>query len=358
MTPKRCITAFALIICMLSSYAQQPLEFSPSEWDFGSIRESDGPVSFTFTGRNTSDRPLVILHIFSSCGCTVPEYTRKPILPQEKTEIRVTYDPANRPGAFSKELGIFDSERNKIGVLHIRGTVEGREKTLAERYPMEVGTLRLTHNLCTFSYLYHGRPSEAFVGIANPTDRSVSLELVPDRNSGFLTTDYPRRLAAGERAEIAFRYDVPENSEYYGTVEDVITLRIDGRNAPIRLTTHGISVDNPDLSNEIYTPKAEIDKYMLKFGVVKRDEGLQKRPFRITNTGLGTLTVRAVETEGGVGCTLRTGRKVEAGKSITAYATLDPVQQKHGLISGRITVITDDPARPMRRLRATAVIEE
>ncbi len=358
MIQKRFTASIFLIICVLCGYAQQPLRFTPDEWDFGTIREADGPVSHTFTGTNVSESPVVILHIFSSCGCTVPEFSRKPVLPQETAQIKVTYDPANRPGAFSKELTVFDAGRNKIGTLRIRGMVEEREKTLAELYPVEAGTLRLTQNLCTFAYLHHGRPAEATVGIANPNSRPVRLELAADRSSGFLEADYPRELAAGERAEITLKYDLPENSTRYGTVEDVLRLRIDGREAPVRLMAHGIAVDNPELSDEIYAPKAEIDKYMLKFGVLKRGEGLQKKAFRLTNAGLGALTVRAVETEGGVGCTLRTGRRIEAGKSVTAYATVDPAQQEHGLVSGRITVITDDPARPMRRLRVTAVVEE
>lgn len=357
MEPKRIITTISLIICTLCANGQS-LSFSPAEWDFGTIREADGPVSHTFTGVNASDRPLVILHIYSSCGCTVPEFSRKPILPREQTRISVTFDPASRPGVFSKELGIFDSERNKIGTLRIRGTVVEREKRLEERYPVAAGALRLTHNLCTFSYLYHDRTAEASVGIANPTDAPVRLELQPVRTSGFLAADYPRELAAGEEAEIVLRYDIPRQSGRYGTVEDAFTLRIDGRNVPIRLTAHGLAVDNPDLSDENFSPKAEIDKYILKFGLLKRGDGLQKRSFHLTNTGTSTLSVKAIETEGGAGCTLRAGLGIEPEKSVTGYATIDPAQQEYGLVSGRITIITDDPVRPMRRLRVTAVVEE
>lgn len=358
MTPKRYIAAILFSVCLFSAHAQQSLSFVPAEWDFGTIRESEGPVTHTFTGVNVSDRPLVILHIYSSCGCTVPEYSRKPILPNEKAEIKVTYDPANRPGAFSKELSIFDSERNKIGVLGIRGTVIGREKTLDELYPVTAGPIRLSQNLCTFSYLYHGRPSEAVIGIANPTGHTLRMELVPTESSGFLASDYPQELAPGQRAEITLRYDIPAHSSRYGTVKDVLTFRIDGRNAPAQLVVHGIAVENHELSDEISRPKAEIDKYMLKFGVLKRDQGLQKLPFRIVNRGDGVLFVRAVETEGGVGSTLRTGRAIVPGKSVTVYATVDPAQQEYGLVSGRITIVTNDPTRPMRRLRVTAVVQE
>lgn len=354
----RIIPYILLISCILHVRAQAPIDFSPAEWDFGSIRESEGPVSHTFVGRNTSDHPIVILRVVSSCGCTVPEYSQKPILPGETARIKVTFDPANRPGIFSKNLAVFDSQRQKIAELRLRGSVVGREKSLEELYPIEAGALRLTQNLCTFGYLVHGRPAEATVGVANPTSRPMRLQLVPTRRSGLLRVEAPATLRPGERAEIRLRYELPDPSDRYGSVEDLLTLRIDGRDAPIQLMTHGIAVDNPDRPDENFTPKAEIDKYIIKFGVLKHDTALQRQPFRLTNTGDGPLIIRAVETDGGVGCTLRRGQTIRPGASLTAYATLDPAQQEYGFVSGRITVVTNDPAHPMRRLRITAVVAE
>lgn len=354
----RIITYITLILCSLYAHGQAPLRFDSAEWDFGTIREADGPVSHTFVGRNTSDRPIVILRVVSSCGCTVPEYSQKPILPGETARIRVTFDPANRPGIFSKNLTVFDSQRQKIAELRLRGSVIGREKSLEELYPLEAGPLRLTQNLCTFAYLVHGRHAEATVGIANPTGRTVQLQLVPTRRSGLLRVEAPATLHPGERAEIRLRYELPDPCDRYGTVEDLLTLRIDGRDAPIQLMTHGIAVDNPDRPNENFTPKAEIDKYIIKFGVLKHDTAPQQQPFRLTNTGDGPLVIRAVECDGGVGCTLRAGQTIDPGASLTAYATLDPARQEYGFVSGRITVVTNDPAHPMRRLRITAVVAE
>lgn len=354
----RFILYITLIFQTLHTQGQSPIDFSPAEWDFGTIHETDGPVSHTFVGRNTSDRPIVLLRVVSSCGCTVPEYSQKPILPGETARIKVTFDPANRPGIFSKNLTVFDSQRQKIAELRLRGSVIGREKSLEELYPLEAGVLRLTQNLCTFAYLVHGRHAEATVGVANPTDRTVRLQLVPTRRSGLLRVEAPATLRPGERTEIRLRYELPDPCDRYGTVEDLLTLCIDGRDAPIQIMTHGIAVDNPDRPDENFTPKAEIDKYIIKFGVLKHDTAPQQQPFRLTNTGDGPLYIRAVECEGGVGCTLRAGQRIESGASFTAYATLDPAQQEYGLVSGRITVVTNDPAHPMRRLRITAVVAE
>lgn len=52
--------------------------------DFGTIRQADGNVTHVFTFSNDGEAPLLILSAKASCGCTKPEYSKKPILPGEK----------------------------------------------------------------------------------------------------------------------------------------------------------------------------------------------------------------------------------------------------------------------------------
>ena len=130
MIPNRVIFLILLTLCALTASAQEHLSFRPDTWDFGTIREEQGRVSHTFTGENRSERPVVILDVVTSCGCTVPQFSRKPVLPGEKTQITVTFDPANRPGTFSKELGIYSSERRRIATLTVRGNVTPRPRSM------------------------------------------------------------------------------------------------------------------------------------------------------------------------------------------------------------------------------------
>ena len=123
------LLTFALIMNTLPSLAQSGLVFDRPTWDFGTIRETDGPVTHRFVCRNEGEHPEVILQVTTTCGCTTPRYTRKPILPGEETEITVTYDPANRPGNFSRELAVFTADRRIAAKLRITGSVIGRPKT-------------------------------------------------------------------------------------------------------------------------------------------------------------------------------------------------------------------------------------
>ena len=105
---------FVLILNALSCLAQSGLVFDRPAWDFGTIRETDGPVTHRFVCRNEGGTPRSDPPVTTTCGCTTPRYTRKPILPGEEAEITVTYDPANRPGNFSRKLAVFTADR-RIG---------------------------------------------------------------------------------------------------------------------------------------------------------------------------------------------------------------------------------------------------
>ena len=306
MIPNRVIFLILLTLCALTASAQEHLSFRPDTWDFGTIRETDGRVSHTFTGVNRGDSPLVILDVVTTCGCTVPDFSKKPILPGEKTQITVTYDPANRPGSFTKELWVYSSEKRKIATLTVQGSVIPRQKTVEELYPVDAGGgLRLASTLNAFSYIYPGRQVQAAIGYANTSKRPVRLELRPETTSGALRTDYPKQIAPGERGEINFAYLIPADKPRYGTVRDALEVLINGRNA-----------------------------------------------------GGAELIVRAVEGEGHVATTLAPGQKIAPGDSLRCEILLDPRTQDYGIVTEHLVVVTNDPVRPMRRIRVTAIIEE
>lgn len=104
--------------------AEPTVEFDNKIHDFGTIKESDGPVSCEFKFTNTGAEPLVIISANASCGCTRPEYPKKPVKPGATGVIKVTYLPEGRPGEFSKTIKVrTNAKRPKSVSLKITGVV-------------------------------------------------------------------------------------------------------------------------------------------------------------------------------------------------------------------------------------------
>ena len=240
----------------------------------------------------------------------------------------------------------------------MRGSVTPRTKTTEELYPVDAGGgLRLASTLCTFSYIREGQQVQSAIGCINTSNRPVRLELHPKESSGLLAADYPRELAPGQTAEINLMYLNPEGAPRYGSLRDALEVRADGRGNGTLIVAHGIGIDKSP-ADARRTPKVQITENIIKFGPVKHNAPQQQRTFTLTNTGDGELIVRAVETGGKVATTLTPGQRIPAGSSFTAKATLDPGRQEYGVVTDFVTIITNDLTRPMRRLRATAIVED
>lgn len=125
---KRIISIFTLILMsavafnIMAAGKGAEMTFNEKTHDFGSIKEANGPVTHTFEFTNTGGEPLVIINVNASCGCTRPEYPKEPIMPGKKGKVKVTFNPAGRPGEFSKEVKI-RTNGDKRPILRITGTV-------------------------------------------------------------------------------------------------------------------------------------------------------------------------------------------------------------------------------------------
>jgi len=93
-------------------------------YDFGDIKESNGPVSHTFTVLNNGELPLVISRVITTCGCTLPEWTKEPIAPGKTGEVKVIYDVAGRPGPFTRTISVYSNGKTGNYVLTIKGDVK------------------------------------------------------------------------------------------------------------------------------------------------------------------------------------------------------------------------------------------
>lgn len=113
-----------LVCSMTMTMAQKPaqIKFDKTTHNFGSFSESNPKVTCTFTYTNVGEQPLVVNQAIASCGCTVPEYTKTPVQPGEKGEIKVTYNGAGKfPGHFKKSITVRTNGAVEMTRLYIEG---------------------------------------------------------------------------------------------------------------------------------------------------------------------------------------------------------------------------------------------
>ncbi len=98
------------------------VRFDVSEIDFGKLTfDSDATCSFKFTNKgNTS---LIIQHVKTTCGCTVPRWPKKPVKPGGVGKIEIKFDTSH-PGIFYKTITVFYNGKDSPQTLTIKGSVK------------------------------------------------------------------------------------------------------------------------------------------------------------------------------------------------------------------------------------------
>lgn len=348
----------------LSALQQQgvsALRFGHAEFDFGAIEEQKGKVTHSFSFVNTGSTPVVVVSASSSCGCTVPTFSRKPVMPGEEGFITVTYDPENRPGAFDKQITVTTSEQAPPLKLRITGSVVPRPRTLEEDFPYYAGSgIRLEEGFHAFSYIEKGKPLFTTIGIINTSDREVRIRIRPSGEGAIFTASAPAKLAAGERAVIEIAAAADEENCFYGTRTESLAIELDGRRSDAAITVTGIVIDRRDREFAEGAPRFDTDRSTVTFGTVKHSDAPLERTFRIENAGDAELHVRAVESSlrAGTDISLKAGDSVAAGGSLEVKVRLAPRQGGYGPSVGHIRIITDDPQRPMRDVKVVSTITE
>lgn len=128
---------FVFTLCMLSisfafiTHAQSQTRvnsdsteiiFEKTDHNYGVIKHrSNGTYEFVF--KNMGKSPLIIRHVQSTCGCTVPEWDKQPIPPKGKGKIVVIYN-TELIGSFIKTIKVFSNAKNSPVDLIIRGEVK------------------------------------------------------------------------------------------------------------------------------------------------------------------------------------------------------------------------------------------
>ena len=116
------------------------MTFDKIDMDYGTIAQGADPLR-KFKFKNTGTEPLVIKNARGSCGCTVPNYKKEPVMPGETSEVEVRYD-TQRVGPFTKTVTIETNEGDQARVLTIHGTVN--EKPAEPSVPSNAPSLLST----------------------------------------------------------------------------------------------------------------------------------------------------------------------------------------------------------------------
>ncbi|QDP85005.1 DUF1573 domain-containing protein [Chryseobacterium sp. SNU WT5] len=111
---------------MIETAQSKPLTniaLSESHFDFGKIKKGD-QKEHIYEITNTGANPLIISQVKPGCGCTVPDYTKEPILPGKKGKITLKFNSSDFDGMVNKQAEVFANVEKTPIVLSFSADIQ------------------------------------------------------------------------------------------------------------------------------------------------------------------------------------------------------------------------------------------
>lgn len=356
------------MVCALVASAQPIAQWLESSHDFGTFREDIGKVSTTLRVVNVGDSAMYISRVQASCGCTAVDYARDAILPGDTACVRLTYNPAGRPGQFEKQVYVYANTRPRCNELTITGNVIPTDATLAKQYPIRAGSLRLTGENMVFGELVRGKGKTLYMTGYNA---SVDTLLVTTHATAphLRVAVLPDTIPPGKVTALTVHYDAAK-APLWGLNVDTVTLVCSSLHQDPEASHGGVAQvsvmgqvleDFGRLTDEQLhqAPQLRCDLVdRLDFGAMQRGERVS-RQFTITNVGKSPLIVRRLWVPAGEGVVATISQEqIKRGKSAIITVTCDSHDLTNDVLNTMLIVQTNDPNQSRLELRLVGYVKK
>ena len=364
---KKLSLLFLLAMASVLSYAQPEIKFESTTYDFGRIKEEGGKVTGRFVFTNVGNQPLELKSVRPGCGCTAANYSHGEIAPGAQGFIEATYNPYNRPGAFTKNIRVttnepkfLENDKAAPHMIFIKGEVIKRPPTEFEiaGYTKTAGMLRIKEPDVAHIILNTQSVLDTFL-VKNFWNNPVSIQLenAPEFISE-VKRDFGDELAPGQEGMIVLKYDAAKRAKF-GQVRDLVNFKTNDSIEKVKRVHYSMNIKEDfskltakQLKN---APVSAIGSTDLNFGdLAKNASGTQK--FTINNTGKSTLIVRAIECSSSLFKVDRQTMEVPAGGSAEVNVTFK-ANNRITTHKATIDVITNDPKNPIHVINLTATVK-
>ncbi len=336
------------------------VEFDRILHNFGDIMLESGPVSCTFTLTNKGSKTVVIYNVTTTCGCTDTEWTREPIRPGGKGEIKVTYSNDEGPYPFDKNITVYISDVKKPVILKLRGVSNEKPKPLAELYPVHYGPLGMKESMLKCGNLEQGGRKSDAVMVANLSSNPLELSF-KDVSANLSLKVSANPIPAGGTAELSFT--VTADRKIWGRNTYTATPLINGKAYKNGEGDEAISVwaftkeNFNDLTDEQKQngPMPRFDASTFNFGKAAIGDELHAT-FTFKNEGKSDFCVYKVDSD--ACCYSHSSIPVAApGETVSFRVHIDTKGMKKGEILTIVTLTTNSPVRPIVNLFVSGVLE-
>ena len=331
------------------------VEFDKTVHDFGEVLTTDGPLSCNFTVSNISAKPVSILTVVSSCGCTDVTWTREAIDPGKTGTISATFQNEDGPFPFDKTLTVYLAEYKQPVILRLRGNVREKALPVKQAYTVKRGNLGFKEEEIAGGNMSQGQQKSGEFTVANIGDSPISVSF-KDVSKFMRISISPATIPAGGTAKVSFTIDADRSlwgKNYYW-----FTPVVNGRS----YQKMGIwAVTKEDFSDWTREQRANGSNLLFKsntfsFNPQAAGKTVQAE-FDVSNVGKSDLIIYKVDTDNPKAVLLEDPPVLKAGQTGKIKLSLDTKGMPKGEVLIIVSLTTNSPLRPLVNLFITGFIQ-
>lgn len=359
------LTAFFAVAAFSAIQAQSLVKFDQTTQDFGEVKESENPrLTHTFSFTNISEGAVKIIDVKAGGYRLTPTWTPGAIQPGRNGSVIISFDLRGQSGPFNhaavvkaapfnKDDNTVDSASATASVVYLKGSVVARERTPAELYHHESGSLRMSSKYVNFGQITDKEVGEEKLTIYNQGEKPVKIESA--ETEPYVEVVFPedgqREIKPKQTLDLQIKFDGSKAGDYYWKHSSITLVTNDDTLARKRISASAtILPDFTEMSEEdsLNGPRIAFDKTEHDFGDIMEGDVVETT-FKFTNTGKSTLKI--LKTKASCGCTATQPEKKELapGESSSISVKFNSAH-KNGPQHKSIHVVTNDPTNPMSRL--------
>ncbi|HZY81027.1 MAG TPA: DUF1573 domain-containing protein [Cyclobacteriaceae bacterium] len=350
---------FLISLGISTAFAQQaqPLIFSETIHDFGTINENAGNAEFEFTFTNNSGRPINIVSVAASCGCTTPGWTKETIDHGKKGFVKASFDPRGRPGYFNKTLTVNTNLNGPPVVLQIKGTVSNEEmENDIARLTASSGSLNMRANEINFGKVFINRPAALQeMTLYNSSSKTIRIDSIKTPN--YIKVEMPDSIASQQKATMKVTYNAILRNQYGFQSDKILLVTNDDalprKSIPVFATVEEffLPVSSEDADK---VPVMSLESGAIDFGSFNMGSTVE-RTIKVRNTGKKELAIRYVQPNCPCLTVTTDKEKAKPGEEVSVRIAWKS-EGKHGAQHKAVTIYSTDPVHPVQRVALTADI--
>ncbi|MBE6312895.1 MAG: DUF1573 domain-containing protein [Bacteroidales bacterium] len=344
-------TFFLSIMLMLgiSAFAQKAeIAFETKSYDFGEVKEENGPVSTFFEFKNTGQLPLVLNSVTASCGCTTPSWPKEPIKPGDTGSIKVTYNVVGRPGPFRKTITVKSNSSEGTTQLTISGSVKPKPKSVEEEYPVLMGDIRLKSQIAPKIEVFKGESRTEKIQFKNISDKDVKLTFIGAPKHIAIESN-PAVVKAGETGNILITFNSKSIEDYgdrvdYAYIQNGISKKM-GEENKITISSN-IREDFRNYTSEQKEKSPIVEPELRLVKVEIPADSKRTVTFELKNTGKSNLIVhKMIADKAGIAKATCSKKTIAPGQSAVVKIDITTEGIKYDTYS-KVTFITNSYRTP------------